>query len=442
MMNSSSLSRAEWALGAISVLLMIGTVLHTAVELRPRDAAAMVFLCTLAVLAFVFVRHARRSIDQVSGVMRAAAAGDLESRVVLLAEGGELAVLARDANRLLDVSDAFVREARATLACVRDGRHHRRIVERGMVGTFGRASQVMNEAVTTIASRLDGFSRVMGEFETTVGGVTLSLGEAVESLARSAGTMRDTATDTEHRSTTIGASAEETSVTVATVAAATEELTASVEDIARQSELALTISRHAGHRVEESREAIGDLSGAVADIVGVVDLIRSVAEQTKLLALNATIEAARAGEAGRGFGVVATEVKALAGQTASATEQIAERIQAVEDRARRCMASIDGITEIVAEIATAANAISAAVQEQTTATQEIARSMQMASTATDDVSANVGNVAAAAGATGRAAGEVAHASGDLADQTERLRHSVRAFLDRARDVAGGRRVAA
>ncbi|MBV5264765.1 hypothetical protein J3S89_11990 [Pinisolibacter sp. B13] len=254
--------------------------------------------------------------------------------------------------------------------------------------------------------------------------------------------MRDTATDTEHRSTTIGASAEETSVTVATVAAATEELTASVEDIARQSELALTISRHAGHRVEESREAIGDLSGAVADIVGVVDLIRSVAEQTKLLALNATIEAARAGEAGRGFGVVATEVKALAGQTASATEQIAERIQAVEDRARRCMASIDGITEIVAEIATAANAISAAVQEQTTATQEIARSMQMASTATDDVSANVGNVAAAAGATGRAAGEVAHASGDLADQTERLRHSVRAFLDRARDVAGGRRVAA
>ena len=53
-----------------------------------------------------------------------------------------------------------------------------------------------------------------------------------------------------------------------------------------------------------------------------------------------------------------------------------------------------------------------------------------------------GTVAAAAGATGRAAGEVAHASGDLADQTERLRHSVRAFLDRARDVTGGRRAAA
>ncbi|MCE1235987.1 MAG: methyl-accepting chemotaxis protein [Hyphomicrobiales bacterium] len=254
--------------------------------------------------------------------------------------------------------------------------------------------------------------------------------------------MRHTATDTEHRSTTIGASAEETSVTVATVAAATEELTASVEDIARQSEVALVISEQAGRRVEESREAIAGLSAAVGDIVGVVDLIRSVAEQTKLLALNATIEAARAGEAGRGFAVVATEVKALAGQTASATESIADRIQAVEDRAHRCMAAIDGITDIVGEISAAARSISASVEEQSTATQEIARSMQMASTATDDVSSNVGSVAEAAGAAGRAAGEVADASGVLADQTERLQSSVRGFLARAREVAGADRHAA
>ncbi|NLH82112.1 MAG: hypothetical protein GX458_14880 [Phyllobacteriaceae bacterium] len=254
--------------------------------------------------------------------------------------------------------------------------------------------------------------------------------------------MRSSATDTEHRTTTIGASAEETSATVATVAAATEELNAAVEDIARQSERALAISRDAGRRVGDGREAIGGLSAAVGDIVGVVDLIRSVAEQTKLLALNATIEAARAGEAGRGFGVVATEVKALAGQSAAATESISERIRAVEESAHRCMTSIDGITGVIEEIAGAASAIAAAVQQQSTATQEIARSMQMASTATDDVSANVGTVAAAAGETGRAAGEVASASEDLAGQTERLRSSVRAFLDRARDVAGTARAAA
>jgi len=442
MTNSSSLSRAEAAIAVVLAASLVGAGVAASVAERPWEAVAATVAAALAGFAVLSLRRARRSIAAVSAVMEAAGRGDLERRVVLLADGGELSRLANDANRLLDVSDAFVREARATLDCIRDGKNHRRIVERGMVGTYGATARSMNEAVSTIEARLGGFTRVMGEFETTVGGVASSLGEAVASLSRSADTMRASATDTEHRSTTIGASAEETSATVATVAAATEELNAAVEDIARQSERALAISGDAGRRVAESRAAIGGLSSAVGDIVGVVDLIRSVAEQTKLLALNATIEAARAGEAGRGFGVVATEVKALAGQSAAATESIAERIRAVEESAHRCMASIDGITHVIDEIAGAASAIAAAVQQQSTATQEIARSMQMASTATDDVSANVGTVAAAAGVTGRAAGEVAAASEDLAGQTERLRSSVGAFLDRAREVAGGAKRAA
>ena len=440
-MNSSSLSRAEWLFAALALMMVVGVGL-LGVDAHWRDAAVLAGMAALSVFGFLSVRKARRSIAEIAGALENAAHGDLESRVVLMSDGGEIKRLAKDTNRILDVTDAFVREARATLACVRDGKHHRRIVERGMVGTFGRTARTMNEAVSTLDERLVGFSRVMNEFEVTVGGVTLSLGEAVNGLSHSATTMRSSASDTEHRTTTIGASAEETSVTVATVAAATEELTAAVEDIARQAEIALAVSDAAGQQAGESREAIADLSRAVSDIVGVVDLIRQVAEQTKLLALNATIEAARAGEAGRGFGVVATEVKALAGQTASATETIADRIRAVEERAMRCMASIDGITGIIGEVASTATAISAAVQQQSAATQEISRSMQMASTATDDVSANVVNVAAAAGATGRAADEVAHASGDLADQTERLQSSVQRFLERAREVAhGGRRVA-
>ena len=442
MMNSSSLSRAEWIFVALIVAMVGGVGLALTVEPNPRDAVVMGGLLALSILGWASVRKARRSVGEIAGALERAAHGDLESRVVLLADGGEIRRLAKDTNRILDVTDAFVRETRATLACVRDGKHHRRIVERGMVGTFGLTARTMNEAVSTIDARLVGFSRVMNDFEVTVGGVTMSLGEAVDGLSRSAETMRHSASDTEHRTTTIGASAEETSVTVATVAAATEELNAAVEDIARQAEIALAVSDAAGRQAFESREAIADLSHAVADIVGVVDLIRSVAEQTKLLALNATIEAARAGEAGRGFGVVATEVKALAGQTASATETIADRIRAVEERAGRCMAAIDGITGTIGEVAATAGAISAAVQQQSSATQEISRSMQMASTATDDVSANVVTVAEAAGATGRAAGEVASASDALADQTERLQTSVQRFLERAREVAhGGRRVA-
>jgi methyl-accepting chemotaxis protein len=423
-------------------LMMIGSVLHATVEINWRNAAMLIFMTTLSVLGLVLLRRARRSIAAISGVLEGAAKGDLERRVILLDDAGEIARLARDTNRILDVTDAFVREARATLGCVRDGRNHRRIIETGMVGTYGLTSGTMNQAVSAIEGRLSGFGRVMREFEETVGGVTGSLGEAVLGLSKSADQMRSSADDTEHRTTTIGAAAEETSVTVATVAAATEELTAAVEDIAQQAERARAVSEHANRQAHESRDAISDLTTAVGDIVGVVDLIRQVAEQTKLLALNATIEAARAGEAGRGFGVVAIEVKALADQTATATEAIAERIRAVEARADRCMQSISGITGVIDEIGSASTAISAAVQEQIAATHEISRSMQMASTATDDVSANVTTVVAAAGATGRAAADVAGASDDLAHQIERLQASVRRFLTSAREVAQGSRSAA
>jgi methyl-accepting chemotaxis protein len=434
MLNSSSLSRAEIGLAVSAGLAVMVAVTASSWLI------GVVATLLLAITAFSLfeVRRGRKAMAQVSAVLAAAAQGDLERRVTLLSDGGETRALARDANRLLDVTDAFVREARATLACVRDGRHYRRIIERGMVGTFGQASTVMNEAVSTVQSRLGGFSTVMGEFEATVGGVTQSLGNAVSSLAKSAKTMRSTAEDTEHRSTTIGASAEETSVTVAAVAAATEELNASVGDIVRQSDLAMEIAQHAAAQVTDSRRTLGELTQAVSDIVAVIGLIRSVAEQTKLLALNATIEAARAGELGRGFAIVATEVKALAGQTADATETITERIQAVETRARECTLSIDSINGVVAEVSSVATVIAAAVRQQIDATQEIAQSMQMASAATGDVSANVGNVAEAAGATGRVANEVADAAGALSDQSARLQTSVNRFLERARQVAGAR----
>ena len=442
MTNSSSLSRAEWVFAGLTALMMVGSVLHVTVDINLRNAGMLIFMTTLSVLGLVLLRRARRSIAEISQVLVRSAKGDLEARVILLDDAGEIARLAHDTNRILDVSDAFVREARATLGCVRDGKNHRRIIETGMVGTYGLASRTMNEAVSAIEGRLRGFGRVMREFEDTIGGVTGSLGEAVHGLSRSADQMRSSADDTEHRTTTIGAAAEETSVTVATVAAATEELTAAVEDIAQQAERSRVVSDHAHHQATDSREAIADLTHAVGDIVGVLDLIRQVAEQTKLLALNATIEAARAGEAGKGFGVVAIEVKALADQTATATEAIADRIRAVESRADRCMQSISGITGVIDEIGAISAAIAAAVQQQIAATHEISRSMQMASTATDDVSANVTTVVAAAGATGRAAADVAGASDDLAHQTERLQDSVRRFLMSAREVAQGSRSAA
>ena len=130
---------------------------------------------------------------------------------------------------------------------------------------------------------------------------------------------------------------------VNTVAAASEELTASIKEIDRQVAQATTVVREAGATTEASAAEIEGLATAAQRIGDVVDLITDIAAQTNLLALNATIEAARAGEAGQGFAVVAQEVKALADQTAKATEEIAQQIAGMQTstraRSRRCATS-------------------------------------------------------------------------------------------------------
>ena len=110
------------------------------------------------------------------------------------------------------------------------------------------------------------------------------------------------------------------------MASATEELTSSIREISGQVSHAMSASRQAVESCERTTMTIDSLSGVVAQIGDVANLIRDIAAQTNLLALNATIEAARAGEAGKGFAVVASEVKNLATQTTNSTEEISKKI--------------------------------------------------------------------------------------------------------------------
>ncbi|MFC6791130.1 methyl-accepting chemotaxis protein [Methylobacterium komagatae] len=143
---------------------------------------------------------------------------------------------------------------------------------------------------------------------------------------------------------------------------------------------------------------IGGLAEAASRIGTVVGLIRTIAEQTNLLALNATIEAARAGEAGRGFSVVAAEVKQLASQTARATEEIADQIGAVQAATGTTVAAIGRMGEQMRAVQATTAGITVAVSAQGDATAEISR-----------------NVAETAGATGA----IAHGMNVVSDATQR-----------------------
>jgi len=173
---------------------------------------------------------------------------------------------------------------------------------------------------------------------------------------------------------------------------------------------------------------VGQLATGANRIGDVVKLIRAIAEQTNLLALNATIEAARAGEAGRGFAVVASEVKTLASQTAKATEDIGTQIAAIQTSTEEAVGAIRQISAVMGDISGFTTTIAAAVEEQSASTNEIARNIQGAASGAKELASSMGVVSEAIRETNQSAAAVLDVSGALADQAGTLQRAVDAFL--------------
>jgi methyl-accepting chemotaxis protein len=192
------------------------------------------------------------------------------------------------------------------------------------------------------------------------------------------------------------------------------------------------IAEKAVGEAERTNSEINGLDQAAKRIGDVVKLITAVAEQTNLLALNATIEAARAGEAGKGFAVVASEVKALAGQTAKATEEISAQIDAMQQATVRSVDAIGSIQRIIVEVGEITTTIAAAVTEQGAATQEIARSADTASRRTRDTADEVGRVGQATDATRKEAASVKAVAENLGVSARGIRSQVEKFFHNLR----------
>jgi methyl-accepting chemotaxis protein len=279
-----------------------------------------------------------------------------------------------------------------------------------------------------IAERTKSFDNVVRLSLSTVS-------SASKQMEASAATMQAAAEETNAQSGAVAAASEQASANVQTVAAATEELTSSIKEIGRQVSQSSQVTTKAVDEANKAKDLVRGLDDAAQKIGKVVALITDIAEQTNLLALNATIEAARAGEAGKGFAVVASEVKNLANQTAKATEEISNQIAGVQGATKSSVTAIESIFETIGQINEISTTIAAAIEEQTAATAEISRNVEQAAVGTKEVSSNIVGVTQAAGETGQVSAQVLDTAKALASQSDSLRQEVDGFLKDIQEAA-------
>ena len=339
--------------------------------------------------------------------------GDLTATVAKASDQDQihewLTLLKTNINKLIDDTDMLAKAAS-------EGRFGTRIDANKHLGDYRKIVQGVNQTLEAIVEPL----KATAENAST-------LASSSEELTAVSQQMAGNAEETAVQANVVSAASEQVSRNVASVATASEEMQASIREIAKNANDSARVAKNAVTVAHSTNETMKKLGQSSQEIGNVIKVITSIAQQTNLLALNATIEAARAGEAGKGFAVVANEVKELAKQTAKATEEISQKIEAIQGVTKGAVTAIEEIGTIINQINDISNSIASAVEEQTVTTNEIGRSVTEAAQGVSDIAKNISGVATAARNTTQGANDTKTASQELSEMAARLQASVAKF---------------
>ncbi len=302
------------------------------------------------------------------------------------------------------------------------------VVSAAAEGDLTRAVEVSgDDAAGQMAA---GLQRLLSDFRNSIasiGQTAMGLAASSEQLSATSQQLMRSSQDAAAQAQGASSSSEQVSANVSVVAASSEEMLVSIREISKSAVEAARVAKSAVTLAESTNQTISKLGVSSQEIGKVIKVITSIAQQTNLLALNATIEAARAGEAGKGFAVVANEVKELAKETARATEEIGQKIEAIQADTKAAVKAIADVGEIINQVNDISNTIASAVEEQTATTNEIGRNVSDAARGTSEIAKSIGHVAYATEETSKGAQDTQTASRALTDMASQLQVLVQRF---------------
>lgn len=395
------------------------------VNVHLQRANSLIYIITGILLFFTIItsyfitRSITKPVSATTQFAKSVASGNLDQHLKITSHD-EIGQLGAALNTMVDSLKAKILEANEQHEAAKHQEEEARIATAKAEEALKKAEQGKNEGMITAAAHLEDIANIISSASTEL---SAQIEESGRGANEQASRVKETATAMDEMSTTVIEVAKNASET-SEISTQTRQKAIDGADVVRKVIQSIETVHNQSRELKSDMAVLGDHAQSIDQIMGVIS---DIADQTNLLALNAAIEAARAGEAGRGFAVVADEVRKLAEKTMVSTTDVGNAIKAIQESATQSMSQVDSAVQNIEIATTLASQSGHALDEivhmvDATADQvrAIATASEEQSASTEEINQSIAGINNIATETARAMDEASQAVSDLARQAQSL----------------------